>query len=761
MLLFGGVRVTRQNNIFNLIKNPDATVDDLKKLIDLAPHKLQEKKNNMNPLDQALLLNKDAMVKLLEEKGLTKTNDIKKKVTSSELFKSVYDNILNNGTVEDLKNILKDTDLSIIPKSKQVQFFLLVNKNLFSEKLKILLKANLDINLNILGDPLIFYVITKDIELLKIALEKGANPNTLANYNRMPVLYALLSDTLQNNDIILEKTKLLIQKGADIKYMTNGESYFNILHSKTRPLEFYKVFIDAGLDVDAQCNNTPVNMLIIAIGDKNRKELFDFFLENGANVNYKSKYNSTPLIIASSIMANMYYVEKLIEKGADVNALSDEDGTALIYAVNTVNSEEYIELIKYLLEKGADKTIKTKTGSSPESIARKKYNTHPEIYKKILLLLGVEVKEEKWKGSTKSDIEKYDIFFEYPYDWSCCPICLEYVERSEGCMYMKHDCSKTGHYYHKKLYDIYSYARFIGGPKEVEWCTICGRPTKLHKHWKLTEANNTTIVPAALNPEIQERLNRGDNLAFFDNANCIGFGGGGIEEKASRFRRLREYTLELQEDVDKRSHYEVMEELIEEVFNAPLVRNRKIKKILEDKRWNINVKEFPNKRNNTRNNTNHPNIPFDGTLPTKLDSKEYNCIIMADDDEGKEENPTFHFHHERNGGINHDGIFICQKDLARAIEIATKEFGVERFGKCWFSQCHANLHPEEIKGIVPDVLYEDYKKKFNKKMKQNGGRNTRKKQQGGNTQHILHKLNLSTAVCLPPNYTKDGKLRKN
>ena len=143
---------------------------------------------------------------------------------------------------------------------------------------------------------------------------------------------------------------------------------------------------------------------------------------------------------------------------------------------------------------------------------------------------------------------------------------------------------------------------------------------------------------------------------------------------------------------------------------------------------------------------------------------------MADEDEGKEDNPTYHFHHSRNGGLDHDGIFICQKDLSRAIEIANKEFGDIRFGKCWFSQCQGTMHPEEIKTIVPDVLYEEYKKKFNKKMAKNGGRRqvTRKLirktiLKGGNKKQesVLYKLDLDNAECIPFNLTRKGTIRKN
>ena len=347
------------------------------------------------------------------------------------------------------------------------------------------------------------------------------------------------------------------------------------------------------------------SILFLAIM-KNNNALFDYVITNGANVNLKLTDGKTPLMIASSfsIQDDIYYVKELITHGADVNAVSNENGTALMYSIKGAKKAEHLQIIKYLLDHGADKTIKTNHARPKTAIdfAQNRYERNPELYRKILELLGVEFKVQLWKGSTRSDIEKYDIFFEKPFDYSCCPICLEYIERKEGCMYMSHNCDNTKHDYHKELYNIYAYGAYEGVPKKVEWCTVCGRVTKNHKHYILSFAKNPSTTLAPLDPEIQARLNANQNIVFFDNANCVGFGGGGTLEKAARFRRLREYTLELQEDINKKNHHEVMNELIEEVFNAPLIRNRKLEKILQDKKWNINVKEFPENLRNTRNN---------------------------------------------------------------------------------------------------------------------------------------------------------------
>ena len=539
-------------------------------------------------------------------------------------------------------------------------------------------------------------------------------------------------------------------------------------------IKFYNLFIDRGININVEIDEeSGYNTLMSSILADN-KEIFDLLIKMNRdrnNIDYiatdiaKNKY--TPLNVAIAVYNNIYYAKKLIEKGANVNYIAPKNTMKdskvfenISILQEAIYEKDNIENVKLLLEHGADKNNKeTTTHKNALEIAKDKYDSDKKYYGEVIKLLGGKMETELWKGFSRSDIQKFDIFFENPFDWSCCPICLEYIERSAACMYMSHNCATTGHYYHEKLYDAYVYDSY--GNKNVEWCTICGRITEFHKHFILTDAKNPNKTKAPLKPEIQAQLDRGDNVAFFDNANCIGFGGGGTEEKAERFRRLREYALTLQNDVDKREHDEVMKELIEVVWDSALVKSEKVKNILKNKTWNINIKEFPENKKNTRNNnsnSNAANVPFGGRVPTVKEGGD--CIIYADEDEGEASNPTYQFHHETVGGLDHDGIYICQKDLAKAVQLKCKEFGLENFGQCWFSQCKGILHPEELKGIIPEVLYEEYRKKFNKKMVKSGGKRTTrkiKKQKGGNVKSVLHELTDGT--CAPPNLTKNGKLR--
>jgi hypothetical protein len=791
------VVVNARTNIFNLINNKDSSVDDFKRLYAIAPEKFtlinkEFPKNNI--IQEAADINRTDLVDYFKTLNLNtlalpipynSTNPVEvikklKQITRKD------QNIVTE--LNDIKDTIKDVDLSkynILQQKDIVNTIILhsyrplkvINDILFA--LIDNPKGGIDINLRYNNKEPLFFTLFQLIsrERAKYILDKY-KPDIKLKYDEISLLWYLIKDQSTHRAVdIMEKYNVIkavleygLEHGITISdihtSMFTGamkHNYISYIYKFATPVikeNLYKLFIEHGANIDSPLNEENWTLLIQSILDGNIP-LIDSCLENGANVNHITTDNATP-IVAAILENKTNIIKKLIEKGADVNIPAGRNKFSPLRFAISSTVKLPLDIIKLLLDSGANKDYKSPVEKlTALEYAIKEYNTDKEYYKHVIELLGGKIPEEvKWKGFSRSDIEKFDIFFEKPFDWSCCPVCLEYVERSDGCMYMSHDCKTRKHFYHKKLYDTYIYGGY--GTPRIEWCTICGRITQLHKHFVLSSAQNPIKEVAPMKPEIQAQLDRGDNFAFFDNANCIGFGGGGTEEKAARFRRMREYALELQDDVNKKTSDEAIEELIEEAWNAPLVRNKKIKKILEDKRWNINVKEFPENKRNTRNNnnnTNAVNVPFNGVKPTIV---EDDCIIMGEDEDTNtlETNPKYHFHHETIGGIDHEGIYICQKDLAKAIEIKNAEFGLENFGKCWWHYtCKANLHPEELKDIIPEVLYEEYRKKYNKKMKQKGGtRKLKKKIVGGNVKSMLYELEDGT--CTPHNWTRDGKVRK-
>lgn len=524
-----------------------------------------------------------------------------------------------------------------------------------------------------------------------------------------------------------------VSKNPDIvnSYNKNGEFVLYYLTSNVALYSFLNIFLEI-----SYTENTPININL-----------------KTEQIPFTALYNCVKYDLLNN-------TELLLEYKANVNIQDDEtNNTPLHLAIINKNKD----LVR-LLVPTTDLNIKNKDGLTILELAIKIKN------KDIIKI--VKEYTALWKGSSKQDLKLYDIFFENPFNWSCCPVCLQYIERADGCMFVSHDCATTGHYYHKELYEKY---KFNYDSLKIEWCSVCGRITELHNHFKLTDSNAKKPSFEDKDEALLRRLGEGDNEVFFDNNNCKGLGGGGTEEKASRLRRLREYSIELQDDVGKKKHVDAIKELIEETWNAPLRREKKkIRKILEEKKFNNDITNLPNvlvKNNNNNNNNSgeNVNVEYDGELPKKLDPKTHNCYIGTSENEGKESNPVYEFQHMNRNGIDHSNLLICKDDLEEFIKNQNKQYSGEQFTKCFDISCKAILYPQEIKSIVSNDLYEDYRKKFNKKIRRNmviggkhmviGGKHTtrkrRTKQYGGDIDHVLHKLENIT--CYQPSLNTKKK----
>jgi hypothetical protein len=498
----------------------------------------------------------------------------------------------------------------------------------------------------------------------------------------------------------------LIDNGADVNAVQLNGVTALIYACEEGHLEIALLLIEKGANVNAAGTDDGTTALMNASW-KGHLEVVRELCKRGANVNAARTDDGFTALMGACEEDHLEVVRELCERGANVNAGRTTDGyTALMAA----SQEGHLSVVRELCEKGADINATDHNGRNAEDMA-----TQQNIRAYLVSLMP------KWKGLTQSDIGKLDtIFEENAINYSTCPVCLEYVERSEACMYMKHNCSK-GPYYHKKLYEKYKSDGLIC------WCTICSRISHGHRHYKLTNQGGEK-------PDLEQA---GDPFA----RDCASQGGGGLEEKLSRFRRLREYALELEDDVDKKTNTEAMDELVEEVWNAPLRREKKlIGRIRNEGKWNIAPAKF--RANRVNGNANAPNIPFTGELPEKKTGR--NNVMMNDDV------PVLVYSHkQRNGSIEKHGI--AEETLEGFLRAAVKEFGLPSFGYCFMHPgCDAVLHPEEIKGNVPDDLYKDYKKKFNRKFAVQAG--------GGG---IFREA--TDAVCSFPkrrNGTKKGGRRK-
>ena len=380
--------------------------------------------------------------------------------------------------------------------------------------------------------------------------------------------------------------------------------------------------------------------------------------------------------------------------------------------------------------------------------------------------------EPMWRGFTQSDLSLMDsIFSEEPNEaknFSCCPVCLSYVRREDGCMYMHHKCPDLQTPYSQALYNQYK-DRF----NNIWWCTLCGRACQDHRRPGINE-----IVPAhhALGPAVGPRTalivpGRGSNPFSND---CTSYGGGMLLEKFIRFQKIRSVAKELMPQAGQITLKEAKNKMITEVWDSLLnispEEKARLETLFAEKRFNLPTSEFPTQpapipeTNNNNNNLIYPNIPYnfgsgaDILLPDILE-EGYNVTSLED------ERPVLQFKHKkRNGEINrHEGEYISVKNFFELLERQNAGYKDERFGMCWnFPVCDAQIHPQEVAFIIktlkekanqyPEITPEDiahfekiynvYKNRFNRRFYvQSGGRRTRRRQRGGENENAMMEMN--------------------
>jgi ankyrin repeat protein len=158
----------------------------------------------------------------------------------------------------------------------------------------------------------------------------------------------------------------LLQCGADAN-IANDEGISPLHHEVKKGFYFHGTenlqnLIDFGAFIDARDTRGRTPLLNAVV--YNKREIFDFLLENGCDVKDKDDLGCSICHLAAE-SDNVEFLELAIEKGLDIEATSIEKQTALHYAAKFGS----INAVEFLVSIGAKLDVTDVHGDTPRMLA--------------------------------------------------------------------------------------------------------------------------------------------------------------------------------------------------------------------------------------------------------------------------------------------------------------------------------------------------------------------------------------------------------
>ena len=211
---------------------------------------------------------------------------------------------------------------------------------------------SLGANVNVVNEagatPLMWAI--PDLAKVRLLVDHGANVNAVSkNLGRTPLLIAA---GYPNTVPVL---KLLLEKGADLK--ARDRSGENALRRAARfgDVSVVRFLHEQGIDVNEPSGGSPALTAATAAQGRHYAPTIEYLLEHGAT--FETQTSIAPVRIDSKFIA------RWIAAGAGVNTLGTRyDRTPLIAAASS--DEASVEILRLLLDKGADPNAKDKDGES-------------------------------------------------------------------------------------------------------------------------------------------------------------------------------------------------------------------------------------------------------------------------------------------------------------------------------------------------------------------------------------------------------------
>ncbi len=264
--------------------------------------------------------------------------------------------------------------------------------------------------------PLHYALQNGFLTIANFLIEKKANVNIEDRKKSTPLHYAIMY-AQGDYDII----NTLQQHGANLNAQTiNGDSPLHIAANWGK-IDIAKFLIQKGaiIDIKNTSGKTPLHNAIL----EHNVDLVSFFLEKGVNIHAQDNAGNSSLFMAAK-EGRIDIAKLLVQKGAIIDIKNTSGETPLQRSIDNLRfydiryskqrPDEEIELIYFLIEKGANVHITLKDRNSPLHTAAKK-NLEKLVIK--LLNKGLNIDAKNAQGQTPLYVAAADIGEGYMSDY--------------------------------------------------------------------------------------------------------------------------------------------------------------------------------------------------------------------------------------------------------------------------------------------------------------------------------------------------------
>lgn len=231
--------------------------------------------------------------------------------------------------------------------------------------------------------------LTGSVQQMKILIQHGANVNYHSS-DGTTALWLAVPDW--------DKTKLLLDNGADVNHKIGGYGILVKLAAMPGTLKLIHLLIDKGADLKNSSNDNYLMYNAAASGDT---AIPGFLIRSGFNVNDSVSFGDYPINNAEAFRS-FATLKMLVDNGANVNVrewvsfgLDAFKGfTPLMYAAVVHDKASLL----YLLEHGADPKATNKQGYTPLMLLQQSETDDPEMTL-ALIKYGAVVSQKAQDGT--------------------------------------------------------------------------------------------------------------------------------------------------------------------------------------------------------------------------------------------------------------------------------------------------------------------------------------------------------------------------